>query len=310
MRTCAYVVALLFLIVGCDATVDPVRKDTYSVYGYVSTSADRQFIRVKPLETPLRADANRDLDVTVTLRDLDTGTTHSLRDSVIVFVDDGDSLVTHNFWTDADIHPKTTYRLKVEGDGGVVTTAETTTPTNAPPTPIPQEGNCLTQFRIRFDEAAQKPLRIQGEFAYDGQRHKVPIDGDLVTPTGKAPYLDFIPESELLDTRIPGNETINIPFGPSLLPPRCLDLDSDTLRVYYVYGSRNWHEFDVDSSDPLNFIHYVEDTQVENGQGFFGALHRDQVAVRVDTSDTLELGASARERLNEGGEEPLNLDGF
>lgn len=290
MKLWVRLAAIVILLGGCDTTIDPVREDTLSVYGYLSTTADRQFIRVKPLDEPLRSDANRDVDVTVTLQNVDTGTTHHLRDSVIVFVDEGDSLVTHNFWTDADIAPETTYRLTVERDGEVVTTAKTTTPTSVVPKTLPQEGNCLTQFRVRFDNEPWGPIRLQGAFAYDGQRHRVPIDTDLQTPSRAAPYVEFVPESDLLDARIPGKDRITVLFGPDLLPPRCLELDSDTIRVRYVYASPNWHEFDVEGSDPTDFIQYVENAQVKNGQGFFGALHRGQVAVTVDTSDTLEVG--------------------
>lgn len=293
MRTCAYVLLLLFLFVGCDATIDPIRKDTYSVYGYISPSADRQFIRVKPLEEPLRADANRTLDVTVTLQNVNTGKTLPLRDSVIVFVDEGDSLVTHNFWTDADIQPETTYQLSVEGKDGVVTRAETTTPTGVPATASPRKGNCLTQFEVQFNEAVRAPIRLRGEFEYDGNRQRVPIDATVTAPEGEDPSLKFVPENDLLDTRIPGKEPIEIPFGPNLLPPRCLELASDTLAISYVYASSDWRNFDIDASDPAGFIKYVENNQINNGQGFFGSLIRREVAVTVDTTDTLRVGRSA-----------------
>ena len=305
MRTCAYIFFLLFLFVGCDTAIDPVRKDTYSVYGYISPSADRQFIRVKPLEEPLRADANRMLDVTVTLQNVNTGTTLPLRDSVIVFADEGDSLVTHNFWTDADIQPETTYRLAVEGNNGVVTTAETTTPTGAPATASPQEGNCLTQFEVRFNEAVQAPVRLRGEFEYDGKRHQVPIDATVNAPEGADPHLSFVPETQLLDTRIPGTDIITIPFAPDLLPPRCLKLDSDTLEIGYVYASANWQEFNVDASDPLSFIEYVENSQINNGQGFFGALRQGKVTVTVDTSDTLQVDRLSSDPVHEAPVEML-----
>jgi hypothetical protein len=226
----------------------------------------------------------------VRLQNVESGTTYALRDSVITFVDQGDSLITHNFWTDADIKPETKYRLTVSRNGDVITTAETTTPTTASPTVLPDSGNCLTRFRVRFDGAEQNPIRLRGEFDYDGERQRVPINAEVRDPAGGPPYVDFVPESDLLAARIPGNEVIAVPLGPSLLPPRCLDLDSDTLRVRYIYASRNWAEFDVNASDPAAFIQYVEDTQVENGQGFFGALHRGRVGVSVDTSDTLEVG--------------------
>ena len=283
---------VLFLV-GCDTSIDPVRKETYSIYGYLSSQADSQFIRVKPLDTPLQAEANRRIDATVTLKNMDNGTTHVLQDSVIAFLDDGDSLVTHNFWTDADVQPKTTYRLEVKEDGELITSAETKTPTEARPTVAPRDGNCLTSFRVRFEKSERAPVFLQGEFAYDGRTHQVQIDTEIVTPSGGTPFFEFVPEYDLLQPRIPGNERIFIPFGPTLLPPRCLDLDRDSLRVRYVYASSNWHEFDVNTTDPGNFEEYVQNTQIQGGQGFFGALARGRIAVHVDTSDTLEIGAQS-----------------
>ncbi len=283
----------ILLLAGCDTTIDPVRKDTYSIYGYLSPGADTQFIRVKPLRTPLQAEANRVIDATVTLQDVEGGTTHALQDSVVVFVDEGDRSITHNFWTDADIQPNTTYRLEVKEDGNVITSAETTTPTDAVPTVVPTEGNCLTEFRVRFDESERIPILLRGEFAYDGGYHRVPFGTEVANPSGGFPFLTFVPETDLLDERIPANDRITIPFGADLLPPRCLELDSDTLRVQYVYASSNWHEIDVQPVEPGNFVEYVQNTQVQGGQGFFGALTRGRISVAVDTSDTLQVGASS-----------------
>ena len=287
--------SIVFLVAGCDTSIDPVRKHTYSIYGYLSTEAQQQFIRVKPLDVPLRADANRIVDATVTLENMSDGTTYTLQDSVISFVDQGDTLITHNFWTDADIKPETRYRLVVKRDEEVVTTATTTTPTNTPVSAVPTKGNCLTRFRVEFNDALHKPILLRGEFDYDGQHHRVPIDAEIRHSAGSSPFIEFVPERQLLDARIPAKERITRPFAPTLVPPRCLDLDSDTIQVDYVYASSNWHEFDVDPTSPGNFVQYVQNTQVENGQGFFGALSRGEVVVKVDTSDTLQIGASTKE---------------
>lgn len=291
MRKLIYpVVVVLLFVAGCDPTVDPVKEDTYSVYGYLDLSEKRQFIRVKALNEPLLADAHRKMEATVALRDLAAGRRHLLQDSVILFTDENDTLYTHNFWTDVAIKPKTEYRLTVSRGGNIVTTASTRTPTNAEASINPQEGNCLTTFDLRFREASERPLRVFGGFYYDGRYHEIrldEIDGvPIKNPDGGDPFMQITPEHDLLAEEIPKKEQIDLPFDPRYIP-RCLDLDDDTLDFWYVYASSNWEDLLPDPSKPADLTRYIEETRVENGHGFFGAINRGDLTVTVDTSDTL-----------------------
>lgn len=285
-----FLLAILIIFPGCDASVEPVREDTYSVYGLLSLGADQHFVRVKSLEAPLLSEENRTLDVAVTLENLNDGTRHILRDSTIVFTEDGDSIHTHNFWTDAEMRPKTEYRLSVSRRGEVVTSAETQTPTNTPATVNPEHGDCLTSFQIQFREAARKPIHVFAGFHYDGAYHRVRLndreDVRFENPEGADPFMEVQPEREILNKEIPKKEQIDIPFDPRYIP-RCLDLDENTIDFTYIYTSPDWSSLLPDPSNTDDIIRYVEETRVENGHGFFGAIFRDDFSVTVNTTDTL-----------------------
>lgn len=281
-----------FLLVGCDSTVEPVRQDTFSIYGYLSVSADTQFVRVKPLDQPVGQAPTDKLEAAVMLHNRSTGDTYTLRDSVVTFVDKGDSVQTHNYWTGASISPGTTYEISVKKNGKIVTSASTTTPTDRKPSVSPDSGNCRTRFRLQFDEALQLPFRFKGSFRYDGELYTLPLDRDSLTearnPVESAPYIVIKPDGDLLSKRIPKKEQPPpaTPFDNRYVP-RCLDLDDTTLTFQYVLVSQDWGAHSPDSSTLAGPIRFVEHTEVENGHGFLGSLQRGHVSVRVDTADTL-----------------------
>jgi len=282
------------------------------VYGFLDLSEDQQFLRIKPLEEPLGLEENQKLDVRVKLKNLKNGITHHMADSVIVFTDEQDTLYTHNFRTDASIQPKTEYELSVIRNGQAVTEATTRTPVRdaATITPVdtpatPQSSdetadgdltvkNCLTTFRIQFTDAFQNPLRVFGTFYYENQAREVRIDRldhvEIQNPEGSDPFVDIVPEDDLLSEEIPQKDQTDLPFDPRYVP-RCSDLDRRTIEFRYIYASPDWKELLPDPSSPGSLIRYVEETQIDNGHGFFGALNRGQLSTEVNiTADTLIVG--------------------
>ena len=117
---------------GCDPSVQAFRPSDdhhYSIYGVLNPAQDTQWVRVEPLPTETSGGAPHDLGATVTLKNLATGQTWALRDSLMeVFQGE----VQHNFWTTASIAPGTPYRLVVSNSDGDTTQATTTTPHTRP----------------------------------------------------------------------------------------------------------------------------------------------------------------------------------
>lgn len=118
-------------LLGCEADIDPfeVSDRYYSLFGFLDTGVDTQFVRVMPLRDSIAlADAAR-IDARVMLEDLQRGTTIELKDSLFIFEQ---GRLAFNFWTDEPITPGTEYRLRVERSDGAQTQATITMPIQDP----------------------------------------------------------------------------------------------------------------------------------------------------------------------------------
>jgi hypothetical protein len=303
-------VLLLFAVLiassGCDNSIEPLpNRSTFSIYGYLNLSEQRQFIRVKDVNEPLLGDsASQEIDAAVTLEELSTGTTWALRDSVIAFGD----LYTHNFWADLTLQPDTEYRVTVTRSDGVTTRATTRTPRAIAPVSVPEAGNCLTNFSIPFPgiQDRQRIYEVQVGFLPERETDGPsgpPGPGDD-RPTGDAPnqervWVD-IGDSDAVqlvsrrDTDVQIRllpEELLAPFLPSIdtrpmntYIPRCLLLDDDQFYVAYVQLGPNWSG--VLSRQSISF-NLGESLYVDNGLGFLGALRYDTLTVTVDTANAI-----------------------
>lgn len=298
--------AVLIVGSGCDNSIEPLSdRSTFSIYGYLNLSEQRQFIRVRDVSEPLLGDsASQDIDAAVTLEELSTGTTWALRDSVIAFGD----LYTHNFWTDLTLQPDTEYRVTVTRSDGVTTQATTRTPRAIAPVSVPEAGNCLTTFSIPFPgiQSRQRIYEVKVGFLpereSDGSEGP-PAPGDD-RDTGDAPNQERVwidvgdsdavqlisrPETDVRIRLLP--EELLSPFLPLIdtrpmdtYIPRCLLLDDDQIYVAYLQLGPNWSG--VLSQQSISF-NPGESRYVDNGLGFFGALRYDTLSVTVDTANAI-----------------------
>ena len=291
---------------GCDNTIEPFSgRSAFSIYGYLDLTSQRQFIRVKDMNQPLVQDSTQTIDATVTLENLDDGTSYAMQDSAIAF----DGVYTHNFWVDLPVEPDTKYRVTVTRSDGVTSQSMTRTPRAITPASSPRNGNCLTTFTVRFPgiSNAERIRQMAVGFLPEGDpgsggsppldRDRDPddtprqawiwvsadaFDGISISTFGGARDLQlrFTPES-VLGTEI---ESVNRP-PPGVYYPRCLKLGDDRIRVAYLQLGPDW--FDLPPGE-VNFDP-AESGFVENGLGFLGALRRDTMSVTVDTANAITV---------------------
>lgn len=281
---------LLVVLGGCDNTIEPFSEEgTSSIYGYLMPTRDHQFIRVKPLTIPVTKIDSHSVDATVRLENVTKGTSEVLRDSIITYEDAESSVVTHNYVTETPITLETKYRVVVEQPSGTRIRASTITPTAKQAKPTPKAGNCLSTFRVFFlGVTDQRRIRATLEVKYEAHEQKdawieFPRNDVYTTNDGNV-VVEFTP-SEFLEGEVPQGS-----LPPNYNPfcwyaPRCLQLDSNEIRVQYAYLGPEWYgDIPPDSLtyDPL------ESEDVSNGLGFFGSLRRDQAVVRVDTSSLIQ----------------------
>ena len=189
-----YVIGLICLIMflagGCENTFEPFNEDEgfYSIYGNLNLYADTNFVRVKNLNIPLYEDSTRQFDATVTLKNLNTGTSLTMTDSLIEF----EGVLTHNFYTDADIAENSEYQVAVEGPDGKSARISTTTPydSNISVDPGKVQAGCNAQVAVSF-KPYMKLSALSAEISF-----KAINDEDKTQNYRYVPEIDFTESSQ------------------------------------------------------------------------------------------------------------------
>ncbi len=115
---------------GCEDQVNPfVEEDRYfTIFGYLDTASDQQFVRVIPLRTDFAGLEAGTIDATVTSLEVESGQVITWQDSVVTY-DDGST--GHVFHAPFRPIPGWTYELTVAREDGNRAQASTTIPTVA-----------------------------------------------------------------------------------------------------------------------------------------------------------------------------------
>lgn len=264
----ALVVSLLFG--ACDARLEPYAENTgfFSIYGYLTVSDAPHYIRVRNLNDLVLDDSTQPLDATVLLKNLDTGATETLIDSVVVH----DGVYTHNFRSEMDVEPKTTYEVSVERSDGRTSRATATMPpvTNVEVEPT-GDAACDARLRVEFPDIDQKRfIRASVGLKYANTLEWYNIDLTEL-PTGGLRQR-FQPAS-FVDEVVPDNIT---PIVDCDAARYCSLLDDKKIRIAYTHFGPDWPADSV-LADPLH-------SDVTNGTGVFGGLRRDTVVVTTNAT--------------------------
>ncbi len=119
--------AALCLFSACSETVDPFidAGRYFSLYGYLDTDRDTQYVRVIPLRRRVDLPPPGPLDATVVTTDLVTGEQRAWRDSLVTF---SDGTTGNVFFGVFRPHFGHRYRIEVRDEAGNTASAETTVP--------------------------------------------------------------------------------------------------------------------------------------------------------------------------------------
>lgn len=264
-------VSILLLFAGCDTTLEPFSEETglYSIYGYLTVGKETHHIRIKNLNDPVLSDTSATLDATVTLENLDSGTTKTLLDSLVRF----GGISTHNFRAQQEIDPATRYRLTVERSDGRSARSTASTPkiTVAEISP-PEDAPCYDVVRIRFPEISERRLvRASIGVSYGGQTEWVPVELVGGRGDGRGVFYGFKPALAVEEV-VPNDITPVVNCDPNKY---CSLLDDRKIRVAYTHFGPDWPA-DSLITNPL-------ESNVENGTGIFGGLRRDTLVTLTDT---------------------------
>lgn len=287
----------ILLVSGCDNTLEPfAEKGAYSVQGYLNIYSTKQFIRVKPLTVPITKVDSNTLAATVTLENLTEGTSEVLSDSVVTYTDAQSTAITHNYWTDTPIPPRTKYRLTVDGPAGTVQST-TVTPTGTRPDVIPRKAGCRDEVTVVFKEMkSRRRHRARVEVKppdvpwFPILQHDSPRRGynfGLYNTDEGWLAMTFVPENLVWKAISDSRSNTEVPDLPPDKDPNCWDVNicsvlrTNMLKIWFLYLGPEWYgDIPKDSLtyDPL------ESYDVTGGLGFFGAVAHDWVPFFAKTS--------------------------
>lgn len=121
-----------FLIVsGCNQTFEPLKENDkyfFTIFGYLDTSADTQWVRIVPPREQLDAPAEIP-EIQVSLENIETGESITMKDSLFA---SGSGFNYINFYTLMDVEPEQIYRVKAEHTDGRASLVTLTTPGEFP----------------------------------------------------------------------------------------------------------------------------------------------------------------------------------
>jgi len=263
------------LLFGCDPTVQAIEASDqhhYSLFGILNPAQDTQWIRVEPLAPPTTGGAPRALDATVALKNVETGQTWTLRDSVVeVFPDEPQ----HNFWTTAPIAPGTSYRLVVRGADGDSTWVTTTTP-NGPPTTIVQ-GAIYLPCNTDVEEANTFTVRIRNTTSLAALRVRYFQSFQEVVSYD----FDWYREADGSDSTyaVEVNYYKNLRTTNRRIGQPCI---ADSGRVITAAGGPDWPEGTQFREAPLSEVTRPDSfTNVQGGLGMVSGVYTDTTLVEV-----------------------------
>jgi len=288
--------AALLLVPGCqDPTVDVLRPSDqfqFSLFGALDVAADTQVIRVEPLGDSTQIGAPETLGATVVLENLDSGEQIPLNDSLTNL-----GVPVHNLWTTRPIQPSTSYRVVVQSEGEPVTTATTTTPSQAPtlsrtvrpdtalrlpcvfpvnPNNSRRAANTFTVTATNIEEVAAVRVRYPIPSAPRRARRFFNHSDGIENDDG-----EFIVSVFYRRDLVISNPDLPSPGNP-MLQEECAGMDDFARPYAFVVvsaGGPDWPEW---RGLPLDQIARPDSfSNVQGGHGFVGGIYSDTITVPV-----------------------------
>lgn len=178
--TSLLVAVLLIGLAACDETVNPfVDAERYfTVYGYLDTGRDTQYVRVIPLRRMI-GEADEGADAVVTSTSAENGERIVWRDSVLQLADGS---VGHVFYAPFRPIPDWTYRLEVGRLDGVTSWAEVTIPPASRAAVMdPTASGAVVAQRVVWDDVDFPPFRVEVWYRFMNTRPDLPFREAVVT---------------------------------------------------------------------------------------------------------------------------------
>ncbi len=275
-----------FVAGGCEDTVNPFLDEPrhFTVYGFLSTDADTQVLRVEAVRRTVDLPQPGPLDAVVTTTDLTTGAVTTWRDSLVAF---RDGTRGHVFFAAMRPAFDRQYRLTITRSDGATTTATTRLPARVAPQiarepAVSEAGNGSAEHAVTFSGVTETPRQVAVTYRFAPARADFPFrDVRLV-------YEDVDDGERAGDgwrVRVRYSrdlDTLGRIFGGNLPPLLAVG-------VRLAQGDAAW----VPPGGTFDFDTLIEPTaltNVENGFGFFGSVSMQRAEWGLSRALTAALG--------------------
>jgi hypothetical protein len=268
------------LVTGCDTTVRPVVENGryYSVAGLLDAAADTQWVRVEHLRDSVAVGAPEELDATVQITHLESGTTTRLRDSLVRLT--SAFYPVHVFWADFQPTPGDRYALRVEGPDGA-TTGTTRVPTQPPTLRAPETAapGCTPDGRAgdvgdrRFDvrvTGVETMVGVGARYVAFGQTYSF-SHADSTERTGETQFRSTVVYEDDLESI--GGGCGGCPCPGNLRGPE--------VQVIAATATEDGPPILSTSTYPDGFERPRDYSNVSGGVGFFGGIYSDTARVSL-----------------------------
>jgi hypothetical protein len=277
---------------GCNESFQPLSENhtaPFSIFGYLDTSADTQWVRL----TPVRKQLDLSTDVSernVTIEHLQKGNTAAMHDSLILFPDGFHIL---NAWAVTDIlKPEQTYRLKAERPDGAASTVTITFPEDFP-TPV-LEIYDIVNVSILTIQGVERLVSVQ----WQARAHVVSESAgwDYVRVFRRS-MTDYVRQVEPGKYRLrSGISDGGFVYGMVPEPPRDdLEVEILDLQIFVASGGPEWKE-EFSSLDDRNYSLPNVTSNVENGVGYLFGIVSKSIPFKSCFNDQGEFIACPAEK--------------
>ena len=262
------------LLGACDNSVEPFFESEryYAIFGFLDAETDSQYVRIEPTRANPELGVVRFDVASVKTTDMTTNDVVTWQDSLVDLDDGSIGLLYHGYFRPIRGH---TYRIEVQRNDGVVTSALTTVPAEpdfSVRNPARSFLGALEQGLL-FNGVSRQPEQIVVNYAV--------TYGALTEP---------------LEVRLPYN-VFGVPEGSGWRVIVKLTRDKSTVVQRLSLTSSDplaLHTLSIDlrllSSDwPIKDAGLVE-TNVTNGLGFFGSAATHRAVWHLDSLTVNELG--------------------
>jgi len=275
---------LFILLTSCNDNFQPFQEKeqaTFSIFGYLDSSADTQWVRVTPVRE-LRDTLAEKPEMTVTLEHLQSGNKSVMEDSLFIF-QRPTGMNAINVWTTMALEPGEAYRLHAERPNGANSYVMINLPESFP-TPRLEILENATFDRLHItgiDRLVDIQLRSFFHIYYGGVRENRMVSRALRNSAEKT---------------APGEYVVPIRGGGiGLALPRGAEVHFLHTQIFVANGGPEWNE-EILSLDDLVYTLPDAYSNIVGGVGYVVGITSKSIPYKSCFSDQGENIACAAEK--------------